>query len=196
MVKIGVLGLQGAVREHVQVIEAIGEEAVIIKQKEQLESIDGLILPGGESTTIRRLIDQYDFFDALVQFGKAGKAIFGTCAGLILLANEISGQNDAHLGLIDIKAVRNGFGRQRDSFEATLSIRGIAEDFEAVFIRAPYIEEVGPHVEVLATYDGRIVAAQEGNIICSAFHPELTEDLRMTRYFVNIVKESKLVTQE
>lgn len=196
MAKIGVLGLQGAVREHAQMIQALGEEAVIIKQKEQLASVDGLILPGGESTTIRRLIDQYDFYEPLVQFGKAGKPILGTCAGLILLANEISGQNDTHLGLIDIKAVRNGFGRQRDSFEATISIKGVAENFEAVFIRAPYIEEVGPNVEVLATYDGRIVAAQEGNIICSAFHPELTNDRRMTQYFVDMVRESNVITQE
>lgn len=195
MVKIGVLGLQGAVREHVQSIESLGEEAIVVKHKEQLDTIDGLIFPGGESTTIRRLIDQYDFYDALVQFGKAGKPIFGTCAGLILLAKEIIGQDNAHLGLIDIKAVRNGFGRQRDSFEASLQIKGIAEDFEAVFIRAPYIEDVGPNVEVLATYDGRIVAAQEGNIICSAFHPELTDDNRLTNHFIEMVKQSKLVAQ-
>src|SRR5690554_3891467 len=115
MVKIGVLGLQGAIREHVRSIEATGAEAAVIKQKEELADIDGLILPGGESTTMRRLIDKYDFFDALVDFGQAGKPIFGTCAGLILLANEIVGQETAHLGLMDIKVERNAFGRQRES---------------------------------------------------------------------------------
>lgn len=191
MTKIGVLGLQGAVREHVRSIEACGAEALIIKKKEQLAEIDGLILPGGESTTMRRLINQYDFFEPLQQFGKKGKPIFGTCAGLILLATEIVGQDNAHLQLMHMKVERNAFGRQKDSFEAELQISGVAEDFQAVFIRAPFIVEVGNQVEVLATHNDAIVAAKEGHYLCSAFHPELTDDDRLTQYFVNMVEESK-----
>ncbi|GAA5416574.1 pyridoxal 5'-phosphate synthase subunit PdxT [Paraliobacillus ryukyuensis] len=191
MVKIGVLGLQGAVREHVRSIEAAQGEAIVVKKKEQLAEIDGLILPGGESTTMRRLINQYGFLEPLQQFGQAGKPIFGTCAGLILLAKEIVGQPAAHLGLMDIKVERNAFGRQRESFEAILPIKDIADDFEAVFIRAPYIVEVGPNVEVLATDQDRIVAAREGHYLCSAFHPELTDDYRLTAYFVKMVEESQ-----
>ncbi|GGM43356.1 pyridoxal 5'-phosphate synthase subunit PdxT [Paraliobacillus quinghaiensis] len=191
MTKIGVLGLQGAVREHVRSIEACGAEALIVKKKEQLAEIDGLILPGGESTTMRRLINQYDFFEPLQQFGERGKPIFGTCAGLILLATEIVGQDNAHLQLMNMKVERNAFGRQKDSFEAKLHITGVAEDFQAVFIRAPFIVDVGNQVEVLARHNDAIVAAREGHYLCSAFHPELTEDDRLTQYFVNMVEESK-----
>ncbi|WP_186576847.1 pyridoxal 5'-phosphate synthase glutaminase subunit PdxT [Aquibacillus kalidii] len=191
MTKIGVLGLQGAVREHIQSIEASGAEGVVIKRKEQLDDIDGLILPGGESTTMRRLIDKYDFFDELVKFGEQGKPIFGTCAGLILLANDIEGQDNAHLQLMDMKVARNAFGRQKDSFEASLTITGVADDFEAVFIRAPFVMEVGQGVEVLATYGDNIVAAKQGHYLCSAFHPELTDDHRITEYFVKMVEQSK-----
>ncbi|MGN8648285.1 pyridoxal 5'-phosphate synthase glutaminase subunit PdxT [Gracilibacillus sp. HCP3S3_G5_1] len=188
MVKIGVLGLQGAIREHIRSVEAAGAEGVIIKYKEQLTEIDGLIIPGGESTTMRRLIDKYDFFDALVNFGQQGKPIFGTCAGLILLADTIAGQEDAHLSLMNMKVERNAFGRQRESFEAEVDIQGVADHFEAVFIRAPYIIEVGPEVEVLATYQDKIVAARQGHYLCSAFHPELTDDHRLTEYFVKMVE--------
>ncbi|CQR45786.1 Glutamine amidotransferase subunit PdxT [Paraliobacillus sp. PM-2] len=191
MTKIGVLGLQGAIREHVQSIEASGAEAIVIKKKEQLDEIDGLVLPGGESTTMRRLMNQYDFVTPLQQFGKQGKPIFGTCAGLILLAKEIVGQEESHLGLMDIKVERNAFGRQRESFEGKLKIKGIADDFEAVFIRAPYIVEIGQQVEELATNQGKCVAAREGHYLCSAFHPELTGDHRLMQYFVSMVKESK-----
>lgn len=191
MTKIGVLGLQGAVREHINSIEASGAEGLVIKRKEQLDDIDGLILPGGESTTMRRLIDKYDFFDALIDFGKKGKPIFGTCAGLILLANDLVGDHKPHLQLMDMKVERNAFGRQKESFEAELNIAGVAEDFEAVFIRAPYVIEVGEQVEVLATYNNNIVAAKQGNFLCSAFHPELTDDHRLTQYFVEMVEQSK-----
>lgn len=190
MVRVGVLGLQGAVREHIRSIEASGAEGVIIKHKEQLDDIDGLILPGGESTTMRRLIDKYDFLEPLKQFGNSGKPIFGTCAGLILLASEIVGQEQAHLGLIDMKVERNAFGRQKDSFEVEIPIKGVADDFEAVFIRAPYIVEVGPNVEVIATYKDKIVAAQQGHYLCSSFHPELTDDHRLTGYFIKMIEEA------
>ncbi|MRH44423.1 pyridoxal 5'-phosphate synthase glutaminase subunit PdxT [Aquibacillus halophilus] len=191
MIKIGVLGLQGAVREHIKSVEASGAEGLIIKKKEQLDEIDGLILPGGESTTMRRLIDKYDFFDALKNFGKQGKPIFGTCAGLILLATDIIGQEHSHLQLMDMKVERNAFGRQKESFETALNIQGVAEDFEAVFIRAPYVIEVGSDVEVLATFKDSIVAAKQGHYLCCAFHPELTEDHRLTAYFVKMVENAK-----
>jgi pyridoxal 5'-phosphate synthase pdxT subunit len=191
MIKVGVLGLQGAVREHVRSVENCGAEAVIIKRKEQLDEVDGLILPGGESTAIRRLIDKYDFMDSLKQFAQSGKPMFGTCAGLILLAKHLNGYDEPHIGVMDVLVERNSFGRQVDSFEAKLDIAGVAEDFEAVFIRAPHIVQAGENVEVLAKYDGRIVAAREGQYLGCSFHPELTDDDRITAYFINMIKEAK-----
>jgi pyridoxal 5'-phosphate synthase pdxT subunit len=191
MVKVGVLGLQGAVREHVKSIEASGAEAIIVKKAEQLAEIDGLIIPGGESTTMRRLIDKYSFMEPLREFGASGKPVFGTCAGLILIAKQIVGYDEPHLGLMDATVERNSFGRQVDSFEAELTIAGIANDFVGVFIRAPHIVEVGEDVEVLCKHNGRIVAARQGQFLGCSFHPELTEDHRITQYFVNMVKESK-----
>ncbi|RYI25008.1 pyridoxal 5'-phosphate synthase glutaminase subunit PdxT [Bacillus infantis] len=191
MVKVGVLGLQGAVREHVRSIEACGAEAVVIKRREQLAEVDGLIIPGGESTTMRRLIDKYDFMEELRSFSQSGKPMFGTCAGLILLAKTVSGNAEPHIGVMDVEVERNSFGRQRESFEAPLDIAGVAEDFEAVFIRAPHILQAGENVEVLAKHDGRIVAAREGQFLGCSFHPELTEDHRLTAYFVEMVKEAQ-----
>ncbi|WP_335872913.1 pyridoxal 5'-phosphate synthase glutaminase subunit PdxT [Bacillus sp. 2205SS5-2] len=194
MIKIGVLGLQGAVREHIRSIEACGAEAVIIKRAGQLENVDGLIMPGGESTTMRRLIDRYQFMQPLQQFAKEGKPIFGTCAGLILLAKEIVGYSEPHLGLINATVERNSFGRQKESFEASLHIKGVAEDFNAVFIRAPHIVSVEEGVEILAEHNGRIVAARDGQFLGCSFHPELTDDHRLTAYFVTMVQEFKGVS--
>ena len=191
MVKVGVLGLQGAVREHVHSIEECGAEAVVVKRKEQLDEVDGLILPGGESTTMRRLIDKYDFMDSLKAFAESGKPMFGTCAGLILLAKQIKGYDEPHIGVLDVQVERNSFGRQRESFEADLDIAGVAEDFPAVFIRAPHIVQAGENVEVLAKHDERIVAARDGHILGCSFHPELTDDHRITAYFIKMVKEAK-----
>lgn len=191
MIKIGVLGLQGAVREHIKAVEACGVEAVEIKHKEQLQEVDGLILPGGESTTMRRLIDKYDFMNELRKFAQDGKPMFGTCAGLILLAKRIIGQELPHIGVMDIAVERNSFGRQRESFEVDLSIKGAAENFPAVFIRAPHIVEAGENVEILAKHDDRIVAAREGQILGCSFHPELTDDTRFTAYFIEMVKAAK-----
>ena len=190
MVKVGVLGLQGAFREHAQALEAAGAEAIIIKKVEQLDEIDGLILPGGESTAMRRLIDKYDFMEPLRQFAQAGKPVFGTCAGLILLAGQVVDREEPHLGVMDITVARNSFGRQRDSFEATLNIKDIGEDFIGVFIRAPHIVEVGENVEVLAMHNDRIVAARQGQFLGCSFHPELTDDARMAQYFVAMVEEA------
>jgi 5'-phosphate synthase pdxT subunit len=192
MVKIGVLALQGAVREHIKAVENCGAEAVAIKHKEELKEIDGLILPGGESTTIRRLIDKYDFMDGLKEFANEGKPMFGTCAGLILLAKNLVGYDQPHIGVMDVTVERNSFGRQRESFEADLAIKDVAESFPAVFIRAPHIVDVGENVEILCKHEDRIVVAREGQFLGCSFHPELTEDYRFTAYFVDMVKEAKV----
>ncbi|ANS45518.1 glutamine amidotransferase [Bacillus thuringiensis] len=192
MVKIGVLGLQGAVREHVKSVEASGAEAVVVKRIEQLEEIDGLILPGGESTTMRRLIDKYAFMEPLRIFAKSGKPMFGTCAGMILLAKTLIGYEESHIGAMDITVERNAFGRQKDSFEAALSIEGVGEDFVGVFIRAPYVVEVADNVEVLSKHGDRMVAVRQGQFLAASFHPELTDDHRVTAYFVEMVKEAKM----
>ncbi|MCU5686009.1 pyridoxal 5'-phosphate synthase glutaminase subunit PdxT [Bacillus wiedmannii] len=192
MVKIGVLGLQGAVREHIKSVEASGAEAVVVKRIEQLEEIDGLILPGGESTTMRRLIDKYAFMEPLRTFAKSGKPMFGTCAGMILLAKTLIGYEEAHIGAMDITVERNAFGRQKDSFEAALSIKGVGEEFIGVFIRAPYVVNVADDVEVLSTHGDRMVAVKQNQFLAASFHPELTDDHRVTAYFVEMVKESKM----
>ncbi|WP_349409022.1 pyridoxal 5'-phosphate synthase glutaminase subunit PdxT [Pseudalkalibacillus sp. SCS-8] len=193
MVTVGILALQGAVREHARSLEASGAEVKIVKRVEELNDIDALVVPGGESTTMRRLIDKYEMFEPLKAFAKTGKPMFGTCAGLILMAKDIIGQEHGHLEVMDIKVHRNGFGRQRESFEIPLSVDGLEgeEDYVGVFIRAPYIESVGSDVKVLATFQDKIVAAQQGRFLCCAFHPELTDDHRMHGYFVKMVEESK-----
>ncbi|MEH7445125.1 pyridoxal 5'-phosphate synthase glutaminase subunit PdxT [Bacillus sp. JJ1122] len=191
MVKIGVLGLQGAVREHIWAIEASGAEGTVIKRPEQLVEMDGLIIPGGESTAIRRLIDKYGFMEELKKFAADGKPIFGTCAGLILLAKELVGYEVPHIGVMDVKVERNSFGRQRESFEADIDIAGVGNDFSAVFIRAPHIVEAGENVEVLAKHNDRIVAARDGQFLGCSFHPELTDDYRLMNYFVKMVEETK-----
>lgn len=187
--KIGVLALQGAVREHLRHIELSGHEGISVKRVEQLEEIDGLILPGGESTTLRRLMNLYGFKEALVN---SDLPMFGTCAGLIVLAQDIVGE-EGYLQKLDITVERNSFGRQVDSFEAELDIKGIADDIEAVFIRAPHIEKVNSdNVEILSTVDDKIVAVKEGNYLGVSFHPELTDDYRVTQYFIDhIVAEHK-----
>ncbi|ADP34651.1 pyridoxal 5'-phosphate synthase glutaminase subunit PdxT [Bacillus atrophaeus] len=191
MLTIGVLGLQGAVREHIRSIEACGAAGLVVKRPEQLNEVDGLILPGGESTTMRRLIDTYHFMDPLREFAAQGKPLFGTCAGLIILAKEIQGSDNAHLGVLNVKVERNSFGRQVDSFEADLTIEGLAEPFTGVFIRAPHILEAGEDVEVLSEHGGRIVAAKQDNLLGCSFHPELTDDHRVTELFVQMVEKHK-----
>jgi len=187
--KIGVLALQGAVSEHVRMLELAGATASAVKKVEELEDLHGLVIPGGESTAISKLMHKYGFMEAVRQFAEEGKPIFGTCAGAILLANRINGHEDVHLGLMDMKVERNAFGRQKDSFEARLPIAGVAPNFPAVFIRAPYIMELGQPGEVLAKYDQKIVAARQGQFLAAAFHPELTEDCRLHQYFLEMVKE-------
>ncbi|MCR8660424.1 pyridoxal 5'-phosphate synthase glutaminase subunit PdxT [Paenibacillus endoradicis] len=191
--KIGVLALQGAVAEHMRSLESAGAEAVAVKRVEQLAELDGIVIPGGESTTIGKLMRKYGFIDALRQFHKDGKALFGTCAGLIVLADRIDGQEDAHLQLMDMTVARNAFGRQRESFETQLPVKGIDEPITAVFIRAPLISQVGPAVEVLSLYNGEIVTAREGNLLACSFHPELTDDYRLHAYFVEMIKSAQSI---
>ena len=183
--KIGVLALQGAVTEHLQALTKLGVTASAVKLPADLDGLDGLIIPGGESTAIGRLIREQHFEEPLRQLYASGKAIFGTCAGLILCSTDSDHvPEELRLGFIDIEVERNGFGRQVDSFEALLPFEGIAEPVEAVFIRAPYIRSVGKEVRVLASIEGKIVAAENDQILVTAFHPELTEDLSVLEYFL------------
>jgi len=191
--KVGVLALQGAVAEHIRSIEQAGATGVIVKRVEQLDELDGLIIPGGESTTIGKLMRKYDFIDAVRSFSQQGKPIFGTCAGLIVLAKRIEGQDEAHLELMDMTVARNAFGRQRESFETDLPVQGIDEPIRAVFIRAPLITQVGPEVDVLSTFNGEIVTARQGHLLAASYHPELTDDVRLHEYFLGMIKESAVV---
>lgn len=193
MYTIGVLGLQGAIQEHLLQIEAVGCQSKIIKHPNELTEIDGLILPGGESTTMRRLIDLYGFLEPLQRFGKK-KPIFGTCAGMVLLANELANEETPHLQLIEMKVKRNAFGRQIDSFEEKLKVKNLNTPYPAVFIRAPYVESASPQVEVLATVDSHIVAARQGHILVTSFHPELTDDIRFMALFKEMVATASLTT--
>ncbi|MGG1639419.1 pyridoxal 5'-phosphate synthase glutaminase subunit PdxT [Paenibacillus sp. NRS-1760] len=188
--KIGVLALQGAVAEHIRSLEAAGAEAVAVKRVEQLEELQGLVIPGGESTTIGKLMRNYGFMEAIKDFSAQGKPLFGTCAGLIVLADEIEGQEDAHLRLMDMTVARNAFGRQQESFETDLDVKGIDEPVRAVFIRAPLIKKVGAGVDVLSTYRDEIVTARQGHLLAVSYHPELTDDYRLHAYFVEMVKEA------
>ncbi|KKO51614.1 pyridoxal 5'-phosphate synthase glutaminase subunit PdxT [Paenibacillus sp. DMB20] len=189
--KIGVLALQGAVEEHLNMIHEVGAVGIAIKRKEQLTGIDGIIIPGGESTTIGKMMKKYGFIEEIRLFAMSGKPIFGTCAGLIVLANEIDSGEEAHLSLMNMRVSRNAFGRQKESFETVLSIKGIPQSVRAVFIRAPLIQEVGTGVEVLATIHDRIVAARQGLLLATSFHPELTDDTSLHSYFLQMVLESR-----
>jgi len=189
-VRIGVLALQGAFREHIMMLEAAEVQATAVRLPEQLKELSGLIIPGGESTAIGKLMESYGFYEPIREQHDAGMAVWGTCAGAILVAKRVldavPGQHT--LELMDITVRRNAFGRQVDSFEADLDIRGLeGEGFRGVFIRAPWIEAAGEDVDVLATHDGVAVAAQQGDLLATAFHPELTGDPRFHRYFIEKV---------
>jgi len=188
--KIGVLASQGAFVEHIAVLHQLGVEAVPVRFPRQLGGLDGLIIPGGESTSISKLLLDYNLTNELKNLAKNGLPVFGTCAGMILLATETSDQNNTEpLGVMKIKVRRNAFGRQRESFETELSIPVLGEKpFPGVFIRAPIIEQANSEVEILARLtDGTSIAARQGKLLASAFHPELTDDLRFHQYFLDIV---------
>jgi pyridoxal 5'-phosphate synthase pdxT subunit len=177
--RIGILAVQGNVREHAAVLRRLGVEPVEVRLPEQLDGLDGLVIPGGESTAIERLMRLYGLDEAVREFSGP---LFGTCAGMIVLDRD-------HLGLGDFRVRRNAFGRQVHSFEADLDLGPGSEPVRAVFIRAPWIEEAGPDVEILADVDGHPVLAREGRLLVAAFHPELTDDTRIHELFVNLVRE-------
>lgn len=188
--KIGVLCIQGAVSEHVDALKKCGVDVTCVKRKDQFAELDGLIIPGGESTTIGKLIERVALADRIREMAAEGKPVYGTCAGLILLAHEVEGREQFLLRLMDITVARNAFGRQRESFEKGLHIPVLGENlFHAVFIRAPLIHHCGKSVETLASCDGKVVAARQDNLLVTSFHPELTDDLRMHRYFIKMVEE-------
>ena len=188
--KVGVLALQGDVREHLRALESAGATALSVKTPEQLAEVDALVLPGGESTTIGKLLDRFELLGPLRTRGRAGMPLYGTCAGLILMAAEVVGPQDApnRIDVMDVAVRRNAYGRQVDSFEADLEVAGLDAPFTAVFIRAPLIERVGDGVEVLATYDGAPVLVRQGHLTASSFHPEMTGDGRLHEMFVDTVK--------
>jgi len=197
---IGVLALQGDVREHGRALEASGADFVPVRREAELSKVDGLVIPGGESTTISRLLDTFELLEPLRERIEGGMPAYGSCAGMILLAREVlDGRADQHqLGGLDITVRRNAFGRQVDSFEEDLDVAGVAGGpVHAVFIRAPWVEEASPEVEVLARVPdvpgagaaaGRIVAVRQGSMLATAFHPELTGDMRVHRLFVEMVR--------
>jgi len=192
-VKIGVLALQGDFALHARALEKCGVEAVEVRKPEELEEVDGLIMPGGESTTLLKLMDAWGFVPALEKFHSAGKPIFGTCAGLILLAREVESPKQFSLGLIDVAVERNAYGRQRESFEAfgTARLDEAPVSLEMVFIRAPRIKRVGPDVQVLAEHHGEPVMARQDRILVATFHPELTDKTIVHQYFCDLVRRSR-----
>lgn len=194
---IGVFALQGDVREHVQILRTIGVDAFTVRRPDELARCDGLILPGGESTTMAKLSRTFDLFEPLVERIAAGMPTFGTCAGMIMLADRIEDgiEGQETLGGLDITVRRNAFGRQVDSFEGDIEVVGLAEPVHAIFIRAPWVEQTGASVEVLATIPegeaaGRIVAVRQGSLMATSFHPEVGDDDRLHRTFVDLVKQS------
>ena len=187
--RIGVLALQGDVREHANALREVGAEPIEVRLPRDLVGLDGLILPGGESTTMRRLIDLYGLREPIVALAHGGAALYGTCAGMILLADRIADGDEPVLRLLDITVERNAYGRQLDSFEAEVAIPSLGDDpLHGVFIRAPVVSEVGPDVEVLARdADGRPIAVRQGRVMATAFHPELTADRRLHRLMLELI---------
>lgn len=193
MTKIGILALQGAFEEHEQALKALGGETVQIRNRQDWEAnvdLDGLILPGGESTVMGKLLHDLDLFEPIKTKINEGLPVFGTCAGLILLAKTIVGDQTKHLASMDISVSRNAYGRQLGSFVTNAEFKGIGK-IPMVFIRGPIIEAVGPEVEVLSQVKGDIVAAKEKNMLVTSFHPELTGDERVHAYFLEIINQSK-----
>ncbi|TDD61452.1 pyridoxal 5'-phosphate synthase glutaminase subunit PdxT [Kribbella antibiotica] len=192
---IGVFALQGNVREHLAMLEQVGVQAQPVRRPSELEQVDALVLPGGESTTMEKLARTFELFEPLQKRIVDGMPVFGTCAGMILLANEITGgiAGQATLGGLDVTVRRNAFGRQVDSFEVDLAFEAFETPYHGVFIRAPWVERVGPDVEVLSTVSsgpatGRIVAVRHDQLLATSFHPEMTGDARLHGYFAELVR--------
>jgi len=189
--KIGVLAVQGAFIEHVRTLRSIGVDPVEVRQPDDLDGLSGLVLPGGESTPMRRLIERWDLRVPILRLAESGAPLFGTCAGMILLAREIDGADPPVLSLLDVTVTRNAFGRQLDSFETDLDVPVLGDQsVHGIFIRAPVIVRTGPAVDILATLpDGRIVAVRERNVIATAFHPELAGETRFHRLVATMAAE-------
>ena len=191
---IGVLALQGDFALHARALARCGAAAAEVRKPEALDGLDGLVIPGGESTTLLRLMDAWDFVPALEAFHASGRPIFGTCAGLILLAREVLNPRQFSLGLIDVSVERNAYGRQRESFESRgrALLDGQSVEIEMVFIRAPRIRRLGAGVESLAELGGETVLARQGSVLVAAFHPELTDDLTVHRHFCELVRRARV----
>ena len=187
--KIGVLALQGAVAEHTRVLSSLDAETIAVRLASELDGLDGLVIPGGESTTIGKLLSDYGLLQPIRKLAKQGFPIFGTCAGLILMARNAPKSDIEPIGVMDIEVSRNSFGRQVDSFEADLEIPALHDGtFRGIFIRAPIIAKAEPGVEVLCKFEGKPVAVRQGKLLGCSFHPELTDDSRIHRYFLNLAK--------
>jgi len=190
MVKVGVLALQGDVREHARALDEAGATPVPVKTPEDLCSVDALVIPGGESTTIGKLLERFGLLQPAIERAHSGMPLFGTCAGMILMAKEITGPELAphRLNLMDIAVRRNAYGRQVDSFEADLDVEGLDAPLTAAFIRAPVVERVGDSVEVLARWEEQPVLVRQGHLLAASFHPEITGDPRLHELFVALVE--------
>lgn len=184
--KIGVLALQGAFIEHEQALNKCGAQAVEVRSAQDLAEVEGLIIPGGESTTMGKLLVDYKLDQLITQRVEKGMPVWGTCAGMILMSKEIAGSDQFRLGLMDISVKRNAFGRQVDSFETEVEVDGLGST-RAIFIRAPYVDRCWGKAQILATYRDKIVMVREGNLMATAFHPELTADCYVHQYFLNMV---------
>ncbi len=183
--KIGVLAVQGAVSEHIVILKKCGVEGVPVKRKEDFSALDALIIPGGESTTMGRLVKKFNLDKKIIKMAQEGKPVYGTCAGMVLMAAEIEGEHP-HLKLIDICVLRNAFGRQNESFETDLTVSLWGDKpFRGVFIRSPIVVRAGPSVEILSFFEDKIAAVRQGNLLATSFHPELTEDERFHRLLID-----------
>ncbi|MBU0590899.1 MAG: pyridoxal 5'-phosphate synthase glutaminase subunit PdxT [Candidatus Micrarchaeota archaeon] len=187
---IGVVGIQGAVSEHLDMLKKCNVDSLWIRKAEQLCGVSGLIIPGGESTTISKLMRESSLFDSIVDLGKGGMPIYGTCAGLVLLAKQgcenVKKTEPKLFGLMDMKICRNAFGNQKESFEAEIDFEGIGK-YPGVFIRAPIIDKTWGNCKPLSFYDGKIVAAKQSNLLATSFHPELTDDIRLHEFFIDMI---------
>lgn len=189
---VGVLALQGDVVEHIAALERAGAHAIAVKTGDDLARVEGLVIPGGESTTVMKLLDRFALSGPIVARARAGMPLWGTCMGMIVAAHDVAGLDQPTLGLIDITVRRNAFGRQNESAEVELSIPAVGSaPFPAIFIRAPWIERVGPGVELLASRDGHGVMVREDNVLGTSFHPELTADTRVHAYFLRMVEDAR-----
>ena len=187
MSRVGVLALQGDVREHMRILEALGADAISVKTPERLDSVDALVIPGGESTTIGKMAVRFGLLEPLRSVAESGLPMYGTCAGMILLAGTVTEGDQPLLGVLDVVVKRNAFGRQNESFEADLDIRGLDTPFHAVFIRAPWIEKVGSEVEILSEVDDHPVMVRQGSLLATSFHPELTGDGRIHQMLLDSI---------